>query len=226
MRGSNTWDGKYMIRWAAGARSSDRHAAVGGGAAVFADLLTTIFRDGPKVVAVSFVLTVLLLLCTFRKGRACWLALGAMLAGVLWMTGMLAIAGVKLNFLNLVAWPITFGIGVEYPVNYLKRYLEERNTAPGAIAARKALEGAGGAVILCSLTTLIGYISLYASTNRALDSFGPRDGARGGELHHRLRRSPSGPRHFCWQQTVVGWSSDAVAVDGGAAEQSAFLSEP
>jgi uncharacterized membrane protein YdfJ with MMPL/SSD domain len=35
-----------------------------------------------------------------------------------------------------------------------------------------ALEGAGGAVILCSLTTLIGYVSLYASANRALNSFG------------------------------------------------------
>jgi hypothetical protein len=39
-------------------------------------------------------------------------------------------------------------------------------------AARSALEGAGGAVILCSLTTLIGYISLYTSANRALNSFG------------------------------------------------------
>jgi predicted RND superfamily exporter protein len=175
VKGSDTWDGKYMIRWAAGTRSTSvdgKKPAVGGGAAVFADLLTTIFRDGPKVIAVSFALTVLLLLCTFRKARERFLALAAMLAGVLWMTGLLAASGMKLNFLNMVALPITFGIGVEYPVNYLKRYVEEKKTSSPMIAARTALEGAGGAVILCSLTTLIGYVSLYASTNRALNSFG------------------------------------------------------
>jgi uncharacterized protein len=169
--GSDTWDGRYMIRWAAAARSP--HVPVGGGAAVFADLLSTIFHDGPLVIAVSFVLTVALLLLTFRRGRERLLALGAMLAGVLWMTGLLAASGMKLNFLNMVALPITFGIGVEYPVNYLKRYVEEKRTCfDETTAARRALEGAGGAVILCSLTTLIGYVSLYASTNRALNSFG------------------------------------------------------
>jgi predicted RND superfamily exporter protein len=89
------------------------------------------------------------------------------------MTGLLAASGMKLNFLNMVALPITFGIGGEYPVNYLKRFIEEKKTcADDTAAARAALEGAGGAVVLCSLTTLIGYVSLYASTNRALNSFG------------------------------------------------------
>jgi hypothetical protein len=34
------------------------------------------------------------------------------------------------------------------------------------------VSGTGGAVILCSLTTIIGYISLHASSNKALNSFG------------------------------------------------------
>jgi predicted RND superfamily exporter protein len=177
VKGSDTWDGRYMIRWAGAARSprgkDGASPAVGGGAAVFADLLTTIFHDGPRVIAVSFVLTLGLLMLTFRGRRERIVAVAAMLGGVLWMTGLLALSGMKLNFLNMVALPITFGIGVEYPVNYLKRYIEEKRTgADTTVASRAALEGAGGAVILCSLTTLIGYISLYASTNRALNSFG------------------------------------------------------
>jgi predicted exporter len=172
VKGLDTWDGRYMVRWAAGARASDG-SRVGGGAAVFADLLTTIFHDGPRVIAVSFVLTLGLLMFTFRAGRERLVAIVAMLGGVLSMVGLLAATGMKLNFLNMVALPITFGIGVEYPVNYLKRYVEEKRAGRDAIAAcRAALEGAGGAVILCSMTTLIGYISLYASTNRALNSFG------------------------------------------------------
>lgn len=175
--GEDTWEGHYMIRWAEAVRSATtadgQHPAVGGGAAVFADLLASIFEDGPVVIGASLLFTALLLLVTFRKHRERLLALGSMLAGVLWMTGMLAALGTKLNFLNMVALPITFGIGVEYGVNYVKRYLEEKaGGLSGTRAVRTALEGAGGAVILCSFTTLAGYISLYASANRALNSFG------------------------------------------------------
>jgi hypothetical protein len=176
--GHDTWDGRYMIAWAAAVRSAHpaggRSPAVGGGAAVFADLLEAIFSDAPRTILASFVLTVLLLLFTFRRQRERLLALGSMLAGVLWMIGMLAASGTKLNFLNIVGLPITFGIGLEYGVNFVKRFLEEKQLrgGDGVQAARAALEGAGGAVILCSLTTLIGYVSLYASANRALNSFG------------------------------------------------------
>jgi predicted RND superfamily exporter protein len=176
--GRDTWDGRYMMEWSAAVRSArteeGRSPAVAGAAVVFADLLGTIFGDSPKALGASFVATFLLLLFTFRGHGERALSMLSMLAGVTWMTGMLALTGTKLNFLNMVAFPITFGIGVEYGVNFVKRYLEEKENGesdgPGAV--RAALEGAGGAVILCSLTTLIGYISLYTSTSRAMNGFG------------------------------------------------------
>jgi predicted RND superfamily exporter protein len=79
----------------------------------------------------------------------------------------------KLNFLNFVAFPITFGNGVDYGVNLMRRYGIERDRGVGAVAAvRAAVEETGGAIVLCSLTTIIGYISLYTSANKALNSFG------------------------------------------------------
>ena len=176
--GQSTWDGRYMIRWSEGARSArtedGRRPAVAGIAVVFADLLETIFEDGPRAIGASFLATVLLLLTTFRSRRERLLSLLSMVGGVVWMLGLLTLVGAKINFLNMVAFPVTFGIGVEYGVNYVKRFLEERDAAggDGVVAVRAALEGAGGAVILCSLTTLIGYVSLYTSANRALNSFG------------------------------------------------------
>jgi predicted RND superfamily exporter protein len=176
--GQSTWDGRYMARWSEAVRSArtdeGRSPAVAGAACVFADLLGTIFSDGPKAIGASFIATALILLFTFRRNRERLLALASMIAGVVWMVGLLAATGTKLNFLNMVALPITFGIGVEYGVNFVKRFLEEKeaNGGDGTRAVRAALEGAGGAVILCSLTTLIGYISLYTSANRALNSFG------------------------------------------------------
>lgn len=175
--GRSTWDGRYMSAWAAAvrsARSADgSRPPVAGIAVVFADLLASLYRDGPVTIGFSLATTLLLLVVSFRRHGDRMLAFGSMLLGALWMTGVLAAADVKLNFLNMVAFPITFGIGLEYGVNYVKRFREEVGTGQSAMeAARAALEGAGGAVILCSLTTLIGYLSLFVSTNQALNSFG------------------------------------------------------
>jgi predicted RND superfamily exporter protein len=175
--GRNTWDGRYMIAWADAVRSvrteEGRVPPVAGIAVVFADLLSSLHSDGPTTIAFALGTTVVLLAFSFRRHGDRFLAFVSMLLGALWMTGVLALAGLKLNFLNMVAFPITFGIGLEYGVNYVKRFREE--LAGGRSqreAARAALEGAGGAVILCSLTTLIGYLSLFVSTNQALNSFG------------------------------------------------------
>lgn len=175
--GRSTWDGRYQIEWAAGARSATAldgsEPAVAGASVVFADLISSIFSEAPIAIGASLAATLMLLLFSFRGMRERAYSLVAMLVGVGWMTGILSLMQVKLNFLNMVAFPITFGIGLEYSVNYMKRYREERELGKSPTeAVRTSLEGAGGAVILCSLTTLIGYISLYASSNRALNSFG------------------------------------------------------
>lgn len=175
--GESSWDGRYQIEWSRAARSATAldgtEPAVAGAAVVFADLISSIFSEAPVAIGASLCATLMLLLLSFRGMRERIYALIAMLVGVSWMTGILALLQVKLNFLNMVAFPITFGIGLEYSVNYMKRYREERDLGKRPTeAVRASLEGAGGAVILCSLTTLIGYISLYASSNRALNSFG------------------------------------------------------
>ncbi|MES1209768.1 MAG: MMPL family transporter, partial [Pseudomonadota bacterium] len=59
------------------------------------------------------------------------------------------------------------GIGVDYPVNICGRYLQ--NTRKGILAA---LQGAGGPVTLCSLTTSLGYLALLRAHNQAVRSLG------------------------------------------------------
>ena len=72
----------------------------------------------------------------------------------------------RLNFLNFIALPITFGIGVDYAVNIVQRY---RRGAGGAI---RTVRETGGAVILCSLTTTLGYLALVQLDNFAVRSLG------------------------------------------------------
>ncbi|HEY1534466.1 MAG TPA: MMPL family transporter, partial [Polyangiaceae bacterium] len=71
------------------------------------------------------------------------------------------------NFCNFIAFPITFGIGVDYAVNVMARY---RQTGEKDVI--EAIRSTGGAVALCSMTTIIGYGSLLLATNRALFLFG------------------------------------------------------
>jgi predicted RND superfamily exporter protein len=78
-----------------------------------------------------------------------------------------ALAGLKVNFLDFVALPITIGIGIEYSVNILTRARQE-----GYDRGREVLASTGGAVALCSYTTAIGYGSLLLSQNLGIRSFG------------------------------------------------------
>ena len=71
----------------------------------------------------------------------------------------------RVTFLNFIALPITFGIGAEYALNVITRYREERNIL-------RAIVSTGAAVALCSWTTIVGYGSLLAARNRALQGFG------------------------------------------------------
>jgi uncharacterized protein len=92
--------------------------------------------------------------------------------GVATFVAGLAAWDLKINFLNFIALPITFGIGVDYAVNTFSRYLHERRSAGASDAALRTIASTGGAVALCSLTTIIGYGSLLAARSGALISFG------------------------------------------------------
>lgn len=173
------WDGLYTQRWAGAARSlrsegADGPPPVAGTAVVMSDLMQQIWDDGPRAISVAFFATVLLLAVAFRRHKHRWLTLISLLVGILWMAGTMAAFGMRLNFLNFIAFPITFGNGADYGVNVMRRYAEElKKKGVGPLeAVRASVEGTGGAVVLCSLTTIIGYISVYTSSNQALNSFG------------------------------------------------------
>ena len=83
------------------------------------------------------------------------------------MSAAIMVLHVKVNFCNFIAFPITFGIGVDYSVNVMARY---RQTGERDIV--DAVRSTGGAVALCSMTTIIGYGSLLLAKNHALFLFG------------------------------------------------------
>lgn len=135
-------------------------------ASIFAEMIRAMRRDGP--LAVGLAMTVVFGVCAIglRSLRNMGLVIASLLVGVIWMTGIIAWQGLKLNFLNFVALPLTFGIGAEYAINLVSRIDSEG----GGFA--RGLKSVGGSVVLCSLTTVIGYGSLLLADSPALRSFG------------------------------------------------------
>lgn len=164
-------DAHYLFRWADSYRETkldDGSTVLGSGRAViYADMWRAVVNDVPRAVLLSFIATLLVIAFAFRAGFAAWAIMVALITGVVWMTGLLSVAGVRLNFLNFIALPITFGIGVDYAVNVMQRY---RREGPGG--ALTAVRETGGAVVLCSMTTTLGYLALYGSVNYAVRSLG------------------------------------------------------
>jgi predicted RND superfamily exporter protein len=78
----------------------------------------------------------------------------------------MALLDVRVNFLNFIALPITFGIACEYPFNLFDRI----RLRGGRIV--EAVRLSSGPVALCSYTTVLGYGSLVFADNKALQSFG------------------------------------------------------
>jgi predicted RND superfamily exporter protein len=135
-------------------------------ASVFAEMIKSLERDGPLATGVSFLGVVCVVLLATSSRRGSFAVLLSLVLGVVWTLGLATLLGERLNFLNFIALPITFGIGSEYPFNIFDR----SRLLGGDVTAAVKLHF--GAVFLCSYTTVIGYGSLLFADNQALRSFG------------------------------------------------------
>ena len=163
-----TWHGEALASFTNELRRiSGTDARPAGSIPLSADIISSISRDGPLATLAALAGVVLLVTAIFRFNRSTLLIIGSLLVGVLWLTALTLLLKVKINFCNFIAFPITFGIGVDYSVNVMARY---RQT--GSRDVIEAIRSTGGAVAVCSLTTIIGYGSLLLAKNQALFLFG------------------------------------------------------
>jgi predicted RND superfamily exporter protein len=163
-----TWHGDALASFTGELRRiGGTEARPAGSIPLSADIIASIVRDGPLATIAALAGVVILVSAIFRFSRSTLLIVGSLLAGVLWLTALTLVFNVKINFANFIAFPITFGIGVDYAVNVMARY---RQT--GSRDVIDAIRSTGGAVAVCSLTTIIGYGSLLLAKNQALFLFG------------------------------------------------------
>jgi hypothetical protein len=112
-------------------------------------------------------MTLVAVIITFQRGSHSASVLATLLVGLAGVATFMYFGEIRINLLNFAALPVTFGIGVDYAVNVMQRY-----HADGSKDILHALRTTGGAVVLCSLTTMLGYFALVGSHNQGIRSLG------------------------------------------------------
>lgn len=192
--GAQTWDASLIAAYAHDLRSVAEAAGPGviatGPLLLSSDMIDAMQRDGPRASAAALLVVLAVVWFAFRSVSLSALAVTTLIAGFVVMLGVGAWAGQRLNFSNFVALPLTFGIAADYSINVLKRYQSDGDL-------RAAISDTGGAVALCSATTVVGFGSLLIANNQALFSFGAL--AVTGELTGLITAALVLPAFLVWR---------------------------
>ena len=159
------WDFEVLRRFNAQLeRISPR---ITGNPPMFLRLIDYIGRDGLRATILTIFIVIVLLWIDFRSLRMALLGIIPLLAGGIWMMGLMKTFGMMFNFINVMGIPMIVGIGIDYGVHLLHRYrFEGMNMTP------TVLKSTGKAILLTSLTTMAGFGSLLISTYRGFASLG------------------------------------------------------
>ncbi len=132
-------------------------------------MFDSILTDGKNAALLALLVIVLLVLIHFR-GPIGLLSLIPLATGALSMIGLMYLIGEKYNYMNLMAVPIILGIGIDDGIHALHRFRNE--TGSGIEQIYNSFSHVGRAILLTSLTTMIGFGSIAFYTMEGMASFG------------------------------------------------------
>ena len=127
---------------------------------------TGLIQRGFMRAALYASIAVLILLGTdLRRARDVLFAVIPVGLGVVWMVGSMRLFGVSYNLANIVGLPLIIGVGIDNGVHLMHRFRESGSMV-------ESVTHTGTAVMLSSLTTMLGFGALALSSHRGLASMG------------------------------------------------------
>lgn len=161
----NVWEINFLKRFSNELSNIDSRAT--GLPPIFNALMNEIGEDGKLATKLALVVIFFVLLIDFRSIKKVILAMIPLVVGVVWMVGAMEILGLQITLLNIMAIPMIIGIGIDDGVHIVHRYqIEGRN------AHKPVFASTGRAILLTSITTMLGFGSLWFATYRGLGSMG------------------------------------------------------
>jgi predicted RND superfamily exporter protein len=125
-------------------------------------------KEGKMAALAAIIVILIVLLIDFRKHPlVAGLAFLPLISGTALMLGGMWLLGEKFNYMNMIALPVIIGIGVDDGVHFFHRYIQE-----GKGGLHRAVTSVGRAMLMTSLTTMIGFGSLMFYLMQGMASFG------------------------------------------------------
>lgn len=140
---------------------------IGSQAYIYTAMLDEIKTDGLRMMGIALLVVLLILSVAFGNPLRGLYALLPVLLGTFWMLGFAAFLDFKLDFFNVIIIPVLIGAGVDDGVHFYSHYLEEGRGSIGSV-----MRSLGGALVMTTITTVIGFASLAATNYPGLQSIG------------------------------------------------------
>jgi predicted RND superfamily exporter protein len=133
---------------------------------VLAHILQIVTKEGPWLIAFTFLGIFLLIFSSQRSlFEAIWIMI-PLITGLILTIGIMAVIGLKLNFFNIVVFPTLIGIGVDDGVHYFNRWKENNRDSD---STQKELFVP---LSLTTVTTMFAYMGIAFSRHPGLQSIG------------------------------------------------------
>ncbi len=161
----NPWVGENRAAFSSQVHSVTQRAT---GMIQVADQLTYMATtDGLRSSIIALIVVGIILLLDFRNLKLTLVTYIPLLFSFGSLFGIMAIFGIKFDFVNIISVPLLIGIGIDDAVHINHRYrLEGKGNMDRVIAKT------GTAVLLTTITTIIGFGSFIPSIMRAMRSTG------------------------------------------------------
>ncbi len=146
--------------------------AVPGARVVGINVLSKVLRgqikkDALLAFVVGNIIVFLIIILDFRNVRLALFALIPLAVGLVWMLGTLRLLGESLNMMNIFVTTLILGIGSDYGIHFVHRYMEDDgHNMP------RVIQEIGVPIVIAALTTIAGFGSMSLSSYPGLRSMG------------------------------------------------------
>ena len=122
--------------------------------------------DATRSTIIGFIAVLVLMFISFRNLKLTLLSFVPFVAGAVGMLGLMALLNLQFNFMNIFVGLMIIGVATDYAIYMLQRYQED----PAAF--RGSAHETGKAIVMASLTAIVGYGAFAFSHYPGLRSIG------------------------------------------------------
>ncbi|MEK7467948.1 MAG: MMPL family transporter [Planctomycetota bacterium] len=151
----------------AAAKNGDAGASVSGFNVVVKEIDERIGPDIAKATFAAVALSIVLAGILFGSLRWTLLALFPAMVGTLWMLGVFRLMDMKMNYINLIVYPLMMGMGTDNGLYLVYRFRELKRSS-----VEVTITSLWRGITMTALTTIVGFESLAFASNLAMRSLG------------------------------------------------------